>query len=79
MKLGYLCLEMETGAMDGWWADKKDCENMIVYFKELFPESRWTIVQAIEANHSRISDNIKFTRGGQKNMIEKYGQPINIP
>ena len=74
----FLALEMETGAMDGWYSTKKACEEMIEYFKDLFPESRWIIVQKTQESDNRISDKLFFSRGGQEKMIQRYGTARKI-
>jgi len=74
----FLSLEMETGVMDGWNSEKKACEQMIEYFKDLFPDSRWIIVQRVLESWNSISNELFFARGGQRRMIERYGEPRKI-
>lgn len=74
----FLVLEMETGVMDGWYSDTSYCDDMIKYFTELYPSSRWIIVSSVNKEGNRISNDLFFGRMGTNKLIEKYGNPKKI-
>ena len=45
---GLLILDMQTGAMDGWYSDQKLAEEMRANLVEQYPEGHWVIVQRVE-------------------------------
>lgn len=74
----FLCIEMETGVMDGWYSDLDECMEIITYYQSLFPMSRWISMSYISGDKKRISDELFYHICGSAKMIRKYGEPQKI-
>jgi len=43
----YLVLDLMTGAMDGFYTNKKDGEKMVPYFQKRHPKGMWILTEVL--------------------------------
>jgi len=51
--LGFLILEMHTGAMDGWYFDEAMARGAIASLRGQFPKGRWVLLRRVTDTGSR--------------------------
>ena len=71
--VGYICVEMETGACDGIYYEKSEAERMAGFNQALWTGSHWTLITAFKGDSVRgrfhMEDSIR------KNLYNFYGAP----
>jgi len=66
MNNGYLIIEMNTRAIDGWYANIEETKELYEYLKEEYPLGSWCIVQGI------TTVNIKHSFRKYNKLLEEY-------